>query len=113
MDSRRARVLLSLSPLCLAAACDEEGSSALVAEVTAEPAPSEGTIEAVIGIGRLDSDDIGGVVCGPGQGPARCGDDFAGVWVIAETDDLGTKLIKTVVTDKHGRFVIPDLPEEA
>ncbi len=34
----------------------------------------------------------------------------AGVWVIAETNDLQTKMIKTVVTDDQGRFVVPDLP---
>ena len=34
----------------------------------------------------------------------------AGVWVIAETNDLQTKMIKTVVTDDQGKFVLPDLP---
>ena len=34
----------------------------------------------------------------------------AGVWVIAETNDLPTNLIKIVVTDDQGRFAIPDLP---
>jgi hypothetical protein len=34
----------------------------------------------------------------------------AGVWVIAETDDLPTKFIKIVVTDDRGRFVLPELP---
>ncbi len=34
----------------------------------------------------------------------------AGVWVIAETKDLGTRYAKIVVTDDQGRFVIPDLP---
>ena len=47
--------------------------------------------------------DIGGVVTGP-NGPE------AGVWVIAETTDLPTRLIKSVVTDDRGRYVIPDLP---
>ncbi|MGH9645947.1 MAG: hypothetical protein ACRD4E_03940, partial [Bryobacteraceae bacterium] len=28
----------------------------------------------------------------------------AGVWVIAETNDLQTKMIKTVVTDDQGRY---------
>ena len=40
----------------------------------------------------IDSNDIGGVVTGP-NGPE------AGVWVIAETKDLGTRYIKAVVTD--------------
>src|SRR5262245_16271313 len=59
------------------------------------------------GAGRqvsVDSDDIGGVVTGP-NGPE------AGVWVIAETTDLPTRLIKTVVTDDQGRFLVPDLPK--
>jgi hypothetical protein len=51
----------------------------------------------------IDSDDIGGVVTGA-SGPE------AGVWVIAETRNLPTRLIKSVVTDDRGRFVIPDLP---
>ena len=53
---------------------------------------------------RSIADDIGGVVIGPG-GPE------AGVWVIAETEDLGTKFRKIVVTDDRGRFVVPDLPK--
>ena len=52
----------------------------------------------------IDGDDIGGVVRGP-NGPE------AGVWVIAETTELGTKFRKIVVTDDRGRFVVPDLPK--
>jgi hypothetical protein len=52
----------------------------------------------------IDGDDIGGVVSGPG-GPE------AGVWVIAETNDLATKFAKMVVTDDQGRYLIPDLPK--
>ena len=37
----------------------------------------------------------------------------AGVWVIAETTDLPTKFIKTVVTNDDGRYLLPDLPEAA
>jgi len=51
----------------------------------------------------IDNDDIGGTVNGP-AGPE------AGVWVIAETEDLATRYAKIVVTDDRGRFVIPDLP---
>jgi hypothetical protein len=51
----------------------------------------------------VDDNDIGGVVTGP-NGPE------AGVWVIAETTDLPTRYIKSVVTDDQGRYVIPDLP---
>src|SRR6188472_361627 len=34
----------------------------------------------------------------------------AGVWVIAETNDLPTKFARIVVTDDQGRYLIPDLP---
>ena len=50
----------------------------------------------------IDDDDIGGVVT------SRFGPE-AGVWVIAETKDLGTRFAKIVVTDERGRYVIPDL----
>src|SRR5213593_2477348 len=52
----------------------------------------------------IDANSIGGVVTG------RFGPE-AGVWVIAETTDLGTRFAKMVVTDERGRFVIPDLPK--
>ena len=48
--------------------------------------------------------DIGGAVTSS-NGPE------AGVWVIAETADLPTKLRKIVVTDDRGRFLVPDLPK--
>ena len=51
----------------------------------------------------LDADDIAGVVSGP-NGPE------GGVWVIAETQDLGTRFARIVVTDDEGRFLVPDLP---
>ncbi|MEO5924010.1 MAG: carboxypeptidase-like regulatory domain-containing protein [Bryobacteraceae bacterium] len=35
----------------------------------------------------------------------------AGVWVIAETDQLPTGFIKIVVTDDQGRFALPELPD--
>src|SRR6187402_3104293 len=52
----------------------------------------------------VDADDIGGVVTGA-SGPE------AGVWVIAETTNLPTRLIKSVVTDDQGRYLVPDLPK--
>jgi hypothetical protein len=52
----------------------------------------------------IDADDIGGVVASA-TGPE------AGVWVIAETTDLPTKLARIVVTDDQGRYVVPDLPK--
>jgi hypothetical protein len=53
---------------------------------------------------RIDNDDIGGVVASA-NGPE------AGVWVIAETNDLPTRFARSVVTDDQGRYVIPDLPK--
>jgi hypothetical protein len=53
---------------------------------------------------KINDNDIGGVVTSS-KGPE------AGVWVIAETTDLGTKYSKTVVTDNRGRYVIPELPK--
>ncbi len=53
---------------------------------------------------QIDSDDLGGVVTST-KGPE------AGVWVITESTDLPTKLIKTVVTDDRGRYLVPDLPK--
>src|ERR1700716_560398 len=52
----------------------------------------------------IGATDLGGVVTGP-KGPE------AGVWVIAETKDLPTNLVKIVVTDDQGRYVLPDLPK--
>jgi hypothetical protein len=63
--------------------------------------PSRAQQAAAVDIG---GNDLGGVVTGP-NGPE------AGVWVIAETTDLPTKFAKVVVTDDHGRYVIPDLPD--
>jgi hypothetical protein len=57
--------------------------------------------DAAIAVG---ADDIDGVVTGP-NGPE------AGVWVIAETNDLPTKFVRIVVTDDQGRYLIPDLPK--
>ena len=53
---------------------------------------------------QVGAADIGGTVSGP-NGPE------AGVWVIAETTDLPTRLIKSVVTDDQGRYLIPELPQ--
>ena len=53
---------------------------------------------------QIDNDDIGGVVTSA-KGPE------AGVWVIAETNDLPTRFARMVVTDDGGRYVLPDLPK--
>src|SRR5262245_38401344 len=52
----------------------------------------------------VDSDDLGGVVTSSKGAEA-------GVWVIAETNDLPTKFVKIVVTDDRGRYLLPDLPK--
>ena len=52
---------------------------------------------------EIDSDDIAGTVSNA-VGPE------AGVWVIAETADLGTRFVRIVVTDDEGRYLVPDLP---
>jgi hypothetical protein len=54
----------------------------------------------------IDDDDIAGVVTSA-AGPE------AGVWVIAESDDLGTRFARIVVTDDEGRYLVPDLPSAA
>ena len=80
------------SALILAACSDEQAES--TADETKITAPQI----------AIDSDDIGGVVASA-SGPE------AGVWVIAETDDLDTRFHKIVVTDEQGRYVLPDLPD--
>ena len=80
------------SALILAACSDEPAES--TADETKITAPQI----------AIDSDDIGGVVASA-SGPE------AGVWVIAETDDLDTRFHKIVVTDEQGRYVLPDLPD--
>lgn len=50
------------------------------------------------------SSSIKGLVTGK-DGPE------AGVWVIAETNDLASPFTKIVVTNEEGRFVLPDMPE--
>jgi hypothetical protein len=74
---------------------------AIAAFLAAAPARVEAQQNAPVTIGNTD---LGGVVTGP-NGPE------AGVWVIAETTELGTKMAKIVVTDDQGRYVLPDLPK--
>src|SRR3984893_10703836 len=74
---------------------------ALVAALAASPGPVFAQQAPAVSIGDTD---LGGVVTGP-KGPE------AGVWVIAETNDLPTRMIKIVVTDDQGRYVMPDLPK--
>ena len=75
------------------------GATLILASVSVAPTRSNipGTVTAA-------EHDISGVVTGP-KGPE------AGVWVIAETTELPTKLVKIVVTDDRGRYVLPELPK--
>ncbi|HUF77271.1 MAG TPA: carboxypeptidase-like regulatory domain-containing protein, partial [Longimicrobiales bacterium] len=78
-------------------------SLALLAALALTSCGSREQSSAVVG-DAVAPDVISGVVEGR-EGPE------AGVWVIAETDDLGTPLTKIVVTGDDGRFVLPELPE--
>src|SRR5688500_19265109 len=77
------------------------GVGALLAACVTLVAATLPTNDAAVAVGP---DDIGGVVTGP-SGPE------AGVWGIAETNDLPTKFVRSVVTDDQGRHLIPDLPK--
>ena len=74
--------------------------SGILAACQAQPS-AEQMRDAGVTIG--DSDIGGGVTSA--NGPE------AGVWVIAETNDLPTRYAKIVVTDDQGRYVMPDLPK--
>lgn len=82
--------------LLLAASATGAGVLALTITLASQARPSTPAV-------AIDPDDIGGVVSGP-DGPE------AGVWVIAETRDLGVRFIRIVVTDDRGRYLVPDLP---
>src|SRR5437764_3192285 len=72
------------------------GVSLLLAACQVPPGASQAA-----GIGESD---LAGIVTGA-NGPE------AGVWVIAETNDLPTKFAKMVVTDDRGRYLVPELPK--
>src|SRR5262247_4628159 len=72
--------------------------------IEAQQAPAQQAPAQPAATVAIDGDDIGGVVT------SRVGPE-AGVWVIAETTELGTRFAKMVVTDDAGRYVIPDLPK--
>ena len=94
------------------AVCSATVALAAFAAVAFVPAPAaaqqtptgKGTPTKPVTAADIDSRSIGGVVT------SRFGPQ-AGVWVIAETTELGTKFAKIVVTDDFGRYVIPDLPQ--
>jgi hypothetical protein len=72
-------------------------AAAYVASIAGQASQSPGAVS-------IDPDDIGGVVTSA-NGPE------AGVWVIAESRELPTRFIRSVVTDDQGRYLMPDLPE--
>ena len=59
------------------------------------------------GVGARQAQGATGVIAGTVESTAG---PEAGVWVIAETDELETKFVKIVVTDDAGRFLLPELP---
>ena len=71
------------------------------ADAQQNAAPQPAAASAIV---EIDDNDIGGVVI------SRFGPE-AGVWVIAETTELGTRFAKMAVTDEAGRYVVPDLPK--
>ena len=81
------------------------GALGLIALSVSVPTNAQQAKQAKAGASRYVSPPgyITGVVQGE-KGPE------AGVWVIAETKDLQTGFIKTVVTNDQGRFMLPELP---
>jgi hypothetical protein len=77
---------------------------ATIVRVQAAPREKAATPQTDATSVAVDADDIGGTVTSS-NGPE------AGVWVIAETDDLGTKFRKIVVTNDHGQYLLPQLPK--
>jgi hypothetical protein len=77
---------------------------ATIVRVQAAPREKAATPQTDATSVAVDTDDIGGTVTSS-NGPE------AGVWVIAETDDLGTKFRKIVVTNDHGQYLLPQLPK--
>ncbi len=89
-------IFTGLIPLTFIACGSEDGQ---------EPSQPDAGPQTPAGGGvQIESDDIGGTVTGP-AGPE------AGVWVIAETHDLGTRYARIVVTDDQGQYLVPDLPQ--
>jgi hypothetical protein len=80
------------------------GAAAIAIAVASGVAPTAVVAQQQAAPVSIGATDIGGVVSGP-KGPE------AGVWVIAETTDLPTKMNKIVVTNDQGQYVIPDLPK--
>jgi len=90
--------------ITLACACAFLASLVMVATGQQSSSGGAAAPAAPVAPVAIDADDIGGAVTGA-RGPE------AGVWVIAETRNLPTRFIESVVTDDQGRFVVPDLPK--
>src|SRR5437763_280480 len=93
MRTRKTATAVSVIAAALAVALP----AALFAQQPAAPAQPAAAV-------KIDDKSIGGIVT------SRFGAE-AGVWVVAETKDLGTRFAKIVVTDERGRYVVPDLPK--
>jgi len=65
----------------------------------------------VIGLGCMSAAPAMAADYVQGTVVSESGEPEAGVWVIAETEELHTPYRKIVVTDDAGRFVLPELPE--
>ena len=87
---RLSSLTLALAGTALLASLVAPDATMLGAEAQTEPPTTDGVIQ-------------GGVTSPAGP--------EAGVWVIAETDELETVFRKIVVTDDAGRYLLPELPE--
>ena len=79
-------------------------AAAGIAALLAACAAQVGTQQVADPAIHVGSSDLGGVV-----NSAKGAE--AGVWVIAETNDLPTKFARIVVTDERGRYLMPGLPQ--
>ncbi len=93
------RLAVLFSSLCLVCACssDDTGKQGDETQTVAGEAAVNAATTAELG-------DLSGRVSSA-NGPE------AGVWVIAETKDLGTPFAKIVVTNDDGEYLLPDLPD--
>lgn len=98
--STYSKLSLLLAGLALSA-CSQDDATQTAAVPSASPPPSE---TASSETASAANDSIAGVVTSA-NGPE------AGVWVIAETNDLSTRFARIVVTDAEGNYLIPDLPD--
>src|SRR5256885_4230170 len=89
----RIQHILAVTAIVTVGAGASAGLAPILASVVADRAQQ----------GQAGPNDIAGTVTGAHGSEA-------GVWVIAETNELPTKFVRIVVTDDRGRYLIPDLP---